>query len=75
MGVVEGGDVFDQRFLKIEIVGVLDALQPWRQPEQIESKRIAFPFVRTVVLGVLTGELAEISDALLARQRILRVLW
>ena len=43
--VVQRGDVFDQGFLKVEIVGVMDALQPGRQPEQIESERVAFPLV------------------------------
>ena len=73
VGIVQRRDVFDQSFLKVEIVRVLDALQPRRQPQQVESLHIAFPFVGTVVLGVLTGELREIRDSLVAGQGVLRV--
>ena len=73
VGVVERGDVFDQGFLKVEIVGMVDALQPRRQPEQIEAMGVAFPLVGGVVLGVLPGELREIGDPLFSGERILGV--
>ena len=49
-----------------------DALQPWRQPQQVEALDVAFPFVGPVVLGVLTRQLSQIGDALVARERVLR---
>lgn len=69
--VVERRDVLDQRLLEVQIVGVVNPLQPRRQAQQVESDDVALPLVRAVVLGVEAGELREIGVSLIEREGFL----
>ena len=64
-----------QRLLEVEIVGVLDTLQPGRQPHQIEPKRVALPLVRTLVLRIHAGQRLEVGLTLIPDMASVRVAW
>ncbi|MNC86624.1 hypothetical protein D3C83_22960 [compost metagenome] len=51
---------------------MVDALQPGREPQQVEADHVALPLVGSVVLGVGRGQLLEVGDALFGRERVLR---
>ena len=65
MRVVQRRDVLDQCFLEVEIVRVVDPLQPGSESQQIESNGVAFPFVGRIVLRVKGRELSEIGNPLI----------
>ena len=71
MRIVERRHVFDERLLEIEIVGVMNALQPGRQSVQVESDDVSLPFVRGVVLREHARELNEVRITLVGSERVL----
>ena len=71
MCVVERGDVLDERILEVEIVGLMNPLQPGRQSVQIESDDVSFPFIGGVLLREHARELNEIRIPLLGGERLL----
>jgi hypothetical protein len=69
MSIVETGNVFDAELVKIEIaVCFCNAIKPRLDPEQIESNRIALPFIRAIPLRVHGRELIKIREFLIGGQ-------
>lgn len=55
--------VLDERFVKVQVVGLMDSLEPGRQSVQVESNDVPLPFVRGVVLREHTRELNQVGIA------------
>jgi hypothetical protein len=72
MRVLERRQVLQERVLDVQVVGLMNALEPRRQPLQIEAHDIPLPFVRRVFLCIHARELSHVGVALVGGQRPLR---